>query len=402
MKKPPLRVLIYLSYAFEKVSGELRSVIYMLENLDQGRFESIVVVPFYIDSLNSNTVDGVSVSVIEPPLSLRKYGGILLKSNLHERLRAILDLFQHTRRMVRFIRSQRIDVVYCCSLRAVIMVGMAARLAGVPVLFLVNGRLNNAVLDTFAFTIAGRIVFQCRANLEDRYPLLRKLFRRKLVVVDSGIDLDVIRHLQLHPPVPIALGVDPGNINIIVLGLLNPEKGVHHLFDALSKLKARLNKVRLWVVGDQITEDFNNYRARLENHAIEIGLGDVIRFTGWRTDAIQLLSVMDVLVHPSLSEGMPRAVLEAMALGKAVVATRVGCCREIIRDGENGLLVNPGDVPQLAEALGRLLEDGELRRALGMAAAATIANNHNIVVKTRDLENIIAMLAGTQAMASSK
>src|SRR3989304_2224204 len=374
MEKQPVRVLIYLSYAFEKVSGELRSVIYMLENLDRSRFKPIVVVPFYVDSLKSDTVHGVSVSVIEPPLSLRKYGGVLLKSNVNERLRAILDLFRYTLRMLRFIRDQRINVVYCCSLRAVIMVGVAARIAGVPLLFLVNGRLNNTVLDTFAFATAGRIVFQCRANLEDRYPLLRKLFRGKLAVVESGIDLDLIRHLQLHPPGPATIGVDPGYVNLIVLGLLNPEKGVHHLFDALSKLKARLNKVRLWVVGDQITEDFNDYRARLENHAIEIGLGDVIRFTGWRTDAMQLLSVMDVLIHPSLSEGMPRAVLEAMALGKAVVATRVGCSREIILDGENGLLVNPGDVPQLAEALGRLLEDGELRRALGMAAAAPNGN----------------------------
>lgn len=392
MNNSLIKLLVYESYAFQKVGGELRQVKYLLKHLDRTRFETAVVLPFQSDSLRSEALDGTVVSVIEPPLSLQQYGGAILERGVLGRLRSILDLLKYTYRMMRFIRDQSVDVIHCCSIRAVLLIGMAARLSGVPLLFLVNGRLNNPLLDAFAFAVANRIVFQCKANLEDRYPVLRKLFRNKMDVIGEGIDLAVIQCLKSAPPDPAALEVDPEKVNVIVLGFLNPEKGVHYLIDAFAQIRPLVPNVRLWVVGDQLADDVSDYRARLENQVAKLGLGDVVRFTGWRDDALKLLSVMDVLVHPSLSEGMPHAVLEAMALGKGVIATRVGCSREAIRNGENGLLVDPGDRVQLSDALARVIEDHELRHALGLAAAATIASKHDVVANTRVYENIVARL----------
>lgn len=397
MNNPSIRLLIYESYAFEKVSGELRTVLYLLKYLDRSCFEPLVVLPFMVDAMRAEANRGTRIEVVEPPAALRAYGGALLKRGLLSRFRAALDLLRYTGDVKRTIDACRIDVIYCCSLRAMLLIGLAARLTRRPVLFFVNGRLNNPILDALAFVMASRIVFQCAANRDDRYPFLRRLFRRKLAVVPSGVDLPVVRRLQAAAPSAESLGVDIRNVNFIVLGLLNPEKGVHLLIEAFARHSARLQAVRLWIVGDQLTDDFSDYRRRLETLVHERGLAGVVHFTGWRTDALELLTAMDVLVHPSLSEGMPRAVLEAMALGKAVIASGVGCSREVIRHGENGLLVSPGNVEELAAALGRVLDDESLRRSMGMAAAATIANEYGIEDKLRALEQLLADMTGIRA-----
>lgn len=395
MKDSRIRLLIYESYAFEKVGGGPRETIDFLKNLDRNRFEAAIVLPFQTNSWSSEVLKGTAVSIIEAPPSLQKYGGAILKSGVLGWLRNIVDLLRYTFKLLGFIQAQPVDVINCWSLRAVLLIGLAGRLSRVPLVFFVNGELNNPILDTFAFVVANRIVFQCRSNLEDRYPMLRRLFRKKFEAIDQGIDLSIIHNLQSVPPEHASLGVDPEKINVIVLGFLNPAKGVHFLIDALAQIRPLLPRVQLWVVGDRLTDDFGDYRATLESQVVKLGLEDIVCFTGWRRDALKLLSLMDILVHPSLSEGMPHAVLEAMALGKAVVATRVGCTRETIRNGENGLLVNPGDITQLAEALSRVIKDRELRHALGSAAATTIATKHNVINNIRAFENIVTRLVST-------
>jgi glycosyltransferase involved in cell wall biosynthesis len=109
-------------------------------------------------------------------------------------------------------------------------------------------------------------------------------------------------------------------------------------------------------------------------------------FTGWREDSLEIVSLMDILVHPSLSEGFGRAVLEGMALEKPVVASRVGGLREAIQDGENGFLVAPGDEQALADRLRILLQDSELRRTMGTRAREKVMAEHLIGDKIAQLE----------------
>jgi glycosyltransferase involved in cell wall biosynthesis len=393
----PLRLLIYEGYASEKITGELRTVLYLLQHLDRRQFEPHVVVPCDVPALRETASLTSAMEIVQPPQSLLPYGGTVLNRGVMGRLASMLDLAKYALVMQRYVRKKRIDVIYCCSLRAVLLVGISAFLARRPLLFFVNGRLQNPVLDAIAFALARRIVFQCSANCNDRYPLLRRLFRRKFAVVPSGVDLKRIEAIGAkRMPVP---GVDVGaaSINVIVLGLLNREKGVDVLLRALARQSHPLQDVRLWVVGDQLTEDFSDYRQQLVKLTRELGLSETVTFLGWRTDALEILASMDVLVHPSLSEGMPRAVLEGMALGKAIIATRVGCTREAIRDGENGLLVDAGSVDQLAAALERVFANAELRRVLGQAAAATIAREHQIEDKIRELEVLITGMAQAPA-----
>jgi glycosyltransferase involved in cell wall biosynthesis len=103
------------------------------------------------------------------------------------------------------------------------------------------------------------------------------------------------------------------------------------------------------------------------------GLDDVVRFTGSRDDVFEILPAFDVFVLSSRHEGLPIALMEAMASGVACVATRVGGVPELIDDGRNGLLVDPGDPSALAAAIAKLLDDESLRRALATSARTAAA-----------------------------
>jgi glycosyltransferase involved in cell wall biosynthesis len=109
-----------------------------------------------------------------------------------------------------------------------------------------------------------------------------------------------------------------------------------------------------------------------------VGLAHRVELLGDRSDVRNLLARSDIFVLATLSEGMPLALLEAMAEGLPAVASRVGGMPEIVQDGENGLLVPPGDATELARALHRLMADADLRMRLGYAARRTIADHYDL------------------------
>jgi glycosyltransferase involved in cell wall biosynthesis len=118
-------------------------------------------------------------------------------------------------------------------------------------------------------------------------------------------------------------------------------------------------------------------RPRLEQLAAELGVAGTVQFLGQRTDISDLLPGFDVFVLPSITEGMPNAVLEAMVAGIPVVASRVGGVPEIVQDGETGLLIEPESPSDLARALIRLGRDAPLRLSLARNARAMVASRFN-------------------------
>lgn len=150
--------------------------------------------------------------------------------------------------------------------------------------------------------------------------------------------------------------------HILFLGRIGDRKGVPQLGEALNRMQ-HLPGWRATIAGD------GNVEAARER-AREYGLADRVEIPGWvgPEDVAELIATADILVLPSFSENLPLSVIEGMASGLAVVATPVGAVADIIMDGETGLLVEPGDVDALTEALTRVVTDTALRRRLGAAA----------------------------------
>jgi glycosyltransferase involved in cell wall biosynthesis len=391
----PRKLLIYEPYPFGTEGGNLRTLRYLLGRGNRDRLDVLLVVPFETSFTDKMKAEGVSVSVVAPSKRVNRYGGEALRDSAFGRLLTGWDLVRYNMRVRRVIRAESVDVIYANCIRAVLYTMLAGLVSRTPILWYVKGELGNRVLDTLGFIVSSRILFFCEANRDDRYPRLVSLYRKKIGVLEIGIDLDEVDAVKQadHTQLCQELDVRSENLNVIILGQLYRPKGVDLLIRAFGELAKERASVRLYIVGDPVLEEYQPYKAELVAMVEGLGLQERVVFTGWRPDALAILSTMDVLVHPSLSEGFGRAVLEAMALGKPVCASRVGGLRESIRDGENGFSIPPGDVEALTDRLGRLLDDADLRARFGKAAHATVEARFLIDEKVSQFEDFALELA---------
>lgn len=256
------------------------------------------------------------------------------------------------------------------------MIGrILGRLARVPVVVSsIRGRHADKpawqrFLDRRTACLADKVI----CNAEDAIPFAVQhegVMRDRAVYIPNGVD----------PPVPSreaavvkkGLGIPSAARVIGTVSRLHPSKGHRDLIQAFTLLAAEMKDVVLLIVGDGVL------RQDLESRVEACGLRERVWFAGHRNDVPDLLGAMDVFAHPSRWEGMPNAVMEAMAAGRPVVASRVDGIKALIADGETGLLVEPGNPGMLAAQLRRVLSDPSLARVLGACAARRMAEHYGL------------------------
>jgi glycosyltransferase involved in cell wall biosynthesis len=167
-----------------------------------------------------------------------------------------------------------------------------------------------------------------------------------------------------------------------VVARLQPEKGVATFLEAAARVSKFSPETRFLVAGD------GPLREELQGLAERLGMEDRVLFLGYRSDARALMELLDVLVVPSMTEGSPLIVLEAMAAGLPVVASDVGGVPDQARHGEEGLLVPPGDPEALAGAMGELLRDPRRARRLGAAGRRRTENGFSHETLVRRIEGV--------------
>lgn len=151
------------------------------------------------------------------------------------------------------------------------------------------------------------------------------------------------------------------------VGNINPVKGHKHLLRAVSHVREEYSQIAVPIVG-KILDSRANYYEELQNLRSELGLENTVQFVGYRSNIRHVLSSFDLFILPSIAEACPIAVLEAMAMERPIIATRVGGVPEQIIDGEHGWLVPPRDPSALATAIIEALHSSEERKRRGRAA----------------------------------
>ncbi len=162
-----------------------------------------------------------------------------------------------------------------------------------------------------------------------------------------------------------ALGIAPGTTAIGTVTRLMPSKGNQYLIEAAPAVLARHPHVRFFIVGE------GELRRELEDQARALGLGDRLVFTGFARDVAAVLSALDIVVFPSLWEGTPLTLFEALAMGKPIVATDADGMLDVLTDRKDALVVPKADAAGLADAMCQYLEQPELGAGLGLAAGKT-------------------------------
>lgn len=187
----------------------------------------------------------------------------------------------------------------------------------------------------------------------------------KVSVIYNGIDLKEFNALPVSGGRE-SLQFHPEDIIIGTIAALSPEKGHRYLIEAVASVCRNIPSIRLVFVGDGPLADDLKAMVR------DAGLENKVKFTGVRRDIGALLHAFDIFVLPSLQEGLPMALLEAMSAGRAVIATEVGAIPQVIANLTDGLLVPSGKSAALAEALAKLAIEPDMRQSLGTRAREKI------------------------------
>ena len=191
------------------------------------------------------------------------------------------------------------------------------------------------------------------------------------------------------------LGLEPDTYLIGIVGRIVPIKN-HRLFlDAAANVVASGISSHFAIVGD------GEMRADIERYTHDLGLSDRVTFTGWRSDLPDIYTDLDALVISSDNEGTPVSVIEGMASGCAVVATRVGGLVDLLKHEETGFLVDPQDAKQLSEGILRVLSDSDYAHRIGQAATAAVREQYaldRLVSETQQLYEQFLNIKGLETM----
>ena len=264
--------------------------------------------------------------------------------------------------LFRRLHGGKYDLLHTFLYRANVVGRIAAKLAGVPAVVSSQQAIDawkkarHVWLEHATARWCDRII----ANSVTTKTILQsreKIQPSRISVVYNGLNHEAFRPKQQAASVRKQWGIDENAPLIVCVTRLHPEKGT----DLLPLIAEKMERGTFLVVGD------GPQRGELEANVRRLNLQNRFFFTGWQDDVASLLAASDVYLLPSREESFPQVILEAMAMGLAVVAADVGGVRELVDDGVTGALVPPQDVEGFSTALTRLLANPAMARQMGMA-----------------------------------
>lgn len=365
--------ILYLDHA-TALGGAEYSLLLLLKHLDRKAFTPLLACREGLLAQEARAL-GIQVEIV--PL---------------ERLRGVYNPFLLLGRFWRGVSSLRVlieregvDLIHSNVMRASLYAAAAAKLAGVLFLWHVRDIHTQRWYSWLLCRLADRAIATSQA-------VTRPLpCSSKVEVVPNGLELEIYdprlegvtfrQELSLASDVPL----------VGIVGRIRPWKGQTLFLEAASRVASQDSRVRFLVVGETIFPGRPCLEG-LKDLAQRLGLGERVIFTGYRQDIPRVLASLDILVHCSQAEPFGRVLVEGMAMAKPIVAFADGAVPEIVKDGETGLLVPPGDVGALAQAVLSLLGNGEQRQEMGRRGRERAEANFDVRPLTRRVEEIYRFL----------
>lgn len=294
---------------------------------------------------------------------------------------------KYIRTFLDILKSEQVDLIHLNTLTPFCKyAGIAGSLKGIPVVWFVRENpliSRSRRLRPWLKRIATKIVF---VDKETRRQLLGDTMAHNVKVVYNGVDLEHFKPRSsdfLHQK----LDIDKDVRLIGHIALITQRKGLHYLIQALPIIKKRYDRFKLVIVGGYQTTERAYYDTILEQIRA-LSLENDVHFTGVLSEMSWAINSLDIVVLPSLEERCSRTLLESIACGKPVVATRVGGSPELVEDGKSGFLVDPESPDQIAKAVLKLLEDEGLSQEMGRKGRQKAREVFDIRDNTKNIREI--------------
>jgi L-malate glycosyltransferase len=290
-----------------------------------------------------------------------------------------------TRRLYRLLRQQRIDVVHTHHFTQLLFAALPARLAG--------ARIVHTEHEYFSYleSAAPRALIGPLSRLCDHITVVGHeiaayfsetigIPRSRIELIPNGVAVE--RFTGDREAARRSLALPPDAMIVGTIGRLEPEKDHMTLLRAFGQVRAFAPSARLVIVGD------GSLASALRIEAERMGLAGATHFLGYQKDVATVLAALDLFVLTSVREGLPISVIEAQAAGRPVVVSHIGSIRDLVRDGEQGLTVAPGDAEGFAAAMRRLIESPALRAEMGGAGRRQVERSFSLFSVVHAYENL--------------
>lgn len=340
--------------------GAQRSLLRLSELLQEGGDEAVVVTPSEGVFSKASRLAGLPTHVLELGSKARTYGDDFDDLRLAGKLQACGEVIDFSVRLSRWVREEEIEVLYANTRRAVLYSFLVNIFSDVPVLWGVRAEFSMDHFSGFAFRICDAIIANAQGILDSvSEEISRKGFEAR--VVHTGFDFEEVRsQIGRDPESALPEGVTTGP-TVACVGSVCQRKGQIELVEALPRVQREHPSVNLLLAG-AAQQGHSAYVGNVRDRLDELALADSVHLLGHVEEIGSIYDQADLVVLPSTSEGLPRALIEALAFGTPVVATDVGGVREIVQDEVCGTVIEDRNPETIARAILDRLEaqDGRL------------------------------------------
>ena len=328
--------------------GQL-SLLSILESIDKSQFLPIVVLPYEGEFSERIHALGIETKIIR--------WGKIRTINIFAVIFSIIRFYL-------FIKRKKVDLIHVNALRPTFYAGIAAKIAGIPIIWHARDLRATVWIDKMLSSLATYII-AISGIVSQRFPWLSG--KNRMSVIYNGIDMDKFKPHLKNSRIMNEFNINKNTLVVGIVGHLEDRKGQKIFLQAASKILNRSSQVKFLIVGKDPDRE-GLYQTELESLSEKLNIKDNVIFTGYKDNVSETMSIIDIFVCPFKDEAFGRVVIEAMALGKPVVAYNHSALQELIKNGEYGILVTPEDERELTEAILKLLDDPDLRKKLGEAA----------------------------------
>ncbi|WP_158795387.1 glycosyltransferase family 4 protein [Pedobacter sp. L105] len=360
-----------------KVGGGETHVLDLVKELDKDQFESVILSFTEGPMVEKLKADGFKTYVVptEKPFNYKVWDAVK-----------------------QILKDEKIDLVHAHGTRANSNTYNPAKKLNIPSIYTVHGwsfhpdqhplvKLVRTLSERFLVKVARKTICVSESNLREgasKFPMPRA------EVIVNGINQVKFNPDQQYKDIRAEFGVAKDQILVGYIARITAQKEPLTYLQAIAKIPAELN-LKFLIVGD------GDLKAEMLQLAKTLNLESRIIFENFRDDIPAILHGIDIFCLPSLWEGLPIALLEAMAMRKAIIATAIDGTKDLVTDKVNGLLISTSNPDQLAEAIISLAKDEKLRADMGKAAGELIKSNFNIETMTRKVEAVYRNVLASKA-----
>ncbi len=298
----------------------------------------------------------------------------------------LVNVIPYTFRLLLFTMRKKVDLIHLNNEPVCNMAGVfVAKLLKIPCIGHVRGPTWDSKISRWLYKM---VDFFITVSDWTKGEVLKINVREdKVMTIWDGRNLEKFDMLVDESVIRETLMLKPGQLSVGMIGLLNPWKGHKVFIQAAQKVVAQFPDCKFFIVG--APAEILTYDAELKSMVCEMKLEKNIIFAGHRNDAIQVMNAMDVIVHASIEpDPYPNVVIEAMAVGKPVIATNIGGPPEMIENYKTGILIPPGEPSVLSEKICELLGSRDLRLSMGEEAKKIAFKRNSIEAHVRQVENV--------------